>query len=43
MKNVLKKCLKKVVVIFIYTIVFVPNFIIGLIQGFKGKATNRPA
>lgn len=43
MKNVLKKYLKKVAVIFIYSIVFVPNFIIGFIQGFKGKTSNWPA
>lgn len=40
MKNVLKKYLKKVAVIFIYSIVFVPNFIIGFIQEFKGKTSN---
>ena len=43
MKNVLSKCFKRVVIILIYSIVFVPNFIIGFIQGFKGKVTNRPA
>lgn len=43
MKKILKKSFKKAVIILIYSIVLVPNFIIGFIQGFESTETNRPA
>lgn len=40
MKNLgmfFKKCIKNVLIAVIYAVTFVPNFIIGFYQGFKGE------